>query len=161
MPIKNILVALAGMTPSMTTLKYALYLSKTLGAFLTVMHVINRNVLQDLLRSRVLVASEAREFDTDLEVQGRLFLERVKRMVEAKGLACETMLVSGTIATEIANAAAALKADLLVVGEMKPCHSRKDIFVSEGSNIMHSAPCPVVVAKNAQEIDKLFKEIGT
>ncbi|HTY45883.1 MAG TPA: universal stress protein [Patescibacteria group bacterium] len=159
MPIKNILVPLAGGPPSLITAKYAIYVAKTMAAKLTVVYVVNENVLQELLKSRIFVEIEARVYDRDLEEQGRLFLERVKKMAESKGVEFEGVLLRGVVHDEVINKARQINADLLVMGELKELLSRKEVFCDEGERIFRESPCAVVVVKNPPEVERLYKEL--
>jgi nucleotide-binding universal stress UspA family protein len=159
MAIKSILVPLAGGPPSLITAKYAIYLAKILAAKLTAVYVVNENVLQELLKSKIFVEIEARVYDRDLEEQGRLFLERVKKMAESKGVEFEGVLLRGVVHDEVVHKACEIKADLLVMGELKELLSRKEIFYDEGDRIFREAPCAVVVVKNPQEVERLYKEL--
>ncbi|MGE5197864.1 MAG: universal stress protein [Deltaproteobacteria bacterium] len=158
--MKNIVVAVAGAPASLITAKYAVYLAKILGAKLTAIYVVNEKVLQELLRSRIFVEVEARVYERDLEEQGRLFLERIKKIADNKYVEFEGMLLRGTVHTEVVNKARELQADMLVMGELKETFSRKETFYDEGERIFREAHCPVVVVKNPAEVEKLYKELA-
>ncbi len=159
MAIKNIAVSIAGGQESLISAKYAVYLAKTLKAKLSAIYVVNERVLQELLKSRVFVEIEARDYERDLEEQGRLFLERIKKMAQAKGVECDCLLLRGTIHDEVVNKTREIGADMLVMGELKELLSRKEICYDEGERIFREAPCPVVVVKNPAEVEKLYKEL--
>ena len=160
MAIENIVVSVAGGPASVITAKYAIYLAKLLSAKLTALYVINEKVLRDLLRSKIFVEIEARVYERDLEEQGRLFLERLKKMAETKGVVYEGVLLRGTVHTEVVNKTAELRADLLVMGELKEILSRKEIFYDEGERIFREVNCPVVVVKNSAQVEQLYKELA-
>jgi nucleotide-binding universal stress UspA family protein len=159
MPIKHIAVSVAGAPASLVTAKYAMYLAKTLGAKLTGLYVVNEKVLQELLKSRIFVEIEARVYEHDLEEQGRLFLERLKKMAEAKQIEFEGVLLRGAVHTEIVSTVKEIGADILVMGELKELFSRKEIFYDEGERIFREAGCPVVVVKNQAQVELLYKEL--
>jgi nucleotide-binding universal stress UspA family protein len=158
--IKNIVVSVACAPASLVTAKYAIYLAKIFQAKLTTIYVVNEWVLQELLKSRVFVEIEARDYERDLEEQGKFFLERVKKMAENKGVECESLLLRGTIHDEVVNKTSQLQADILVIGELKELLSRKETFYNEGERILREAHCPVVVVKNPAEIERLYKELA-
>ena len=158
MPIKNIAVSLAGGVASLVTAKYAIYLAKTLQAKLTAIYVVNENILHDLLKSRIFVEIEAKVYERDLEGQGKIFLDRIKSMAESKGVEFEAAILKGVVHDEVVNKTRDMNADLLVIGELKEMLSRKDIFSDEGERIFRESPCPVVVVKNPQEVERLYKE---
>jgi len=158
-PINNIVVSIANAATSLVTAKYAIYLAKLLGAKLTVVFVVNKGVMQELLRTRVFVEVEAIEYEHDLEEQGKQFLERVKKLAEAKGVEFEGSLLKGVVHDEVVNKVKELSAELLVMGEVKEMLSIKDSFYDEGKRIFYEAPCPVIIVKNPQEVERLYKEI--
>ena len=159
MAIKHIAVSVAGVTSSIVTAKYAICLSKLLGAKLTALYVINEKALRELLRSRIFVEIEARDYERDLNDQGRNFLERVKKMAECKGVEYEGLLLRGVIHEEVVNTAEELGVDLLVMGELKEILSRTEIFYDEGERIFRKSRCPVVVVKNPESVERLYKEL--
>ena len=159
MPIKNIVASVANAATSLVTAKYAIYLAKTLGAKLTVVFVVNKGVMQELLRSRVFVEVEAAEYEHDLEEQGKQFLERIKKLAEAKAVEFEGSLLKGVVHDEVTNKIKDLNAELLVMGEVKEILSIKDSIYDEGKRIFHDATCPVLIVKNPQEVERLYKEI--
>lgn len=159
MAIKTIVVALAGAPGSLITAKYAIYLAKILQVKLFAIYVINEKVLNELLKSRIFVEVEAREYDRDLEQQGRVFLERVRKLAESKGVECEGILLRGVVSDEVVNKTRELGADILLMGELKELKSRTEVFYEEGERIFHRAPCPVLVVKNPVAVENLYKEI--
>lgn len=159
MAIKNIVVSLTGAPASLVTAKYAIYLAKILQAKLTAIYVVNEKILQELLKNRIFVEVETRVYERDLEEQGQLFLERVKKMAENKGVECEGIILRGTVHTEVVNKTKELFADILVMGELKELLSRKEMFYDEGERIFREASCPVVVVKNPAEVERLYREL--
>ena len=157
--IKSILVSVSGSPNSLTAAKYAICLAGLLKARLFIVYVIDVKVLAELLKSRIFVEAEARTYEQDLEQQGTVFLERVRKMAETKQVPCETYLVRGGIAEEILTKCHEISADLLVIGELRELTSRADVFYEEPERIIRKAPCPVVMAKNPAMIDSLYKEI--
>jgi nucleotide-binding universal stress UspA family protein len=158
-PIKNIIVSVTGVAESLVTVKYAIYLTKLLSARLTALYVVDEKSLRDLLKSRIFIEVEAREYERDLEDQGRYFMERIKKMAESKGIELEGIILRGVVHEEVVNKTRELGADLLVMGDLKEIMSMKEVFYSEGERIFRESPCPVVVAKNPQEIERLYREL--
>jgi nucleotide-binding universal stress UspA family protein len=156
--IKNILVSVSGSLNSLAAAKYAICLAALLKAKLFIVYVIDIKVLAELLKSRIFVEAEARTYEQDLEQQGTVFLERTRKMAEAKLVPCETFLLRGSIADEIIKKCQEVPADLLVVGELRELTSRADVFYEEPERMIRKAPCPVVMAKNQAMIDVLYKE---
>lgn len=158
MAINHIAVAVGAVSNSLVPAKYAIAVAKALGARLTAVHVINEKVLQELLRSRVFVEVEARVYERDLEEQGRMFMERLRKMAESKGVQLSPVILRGEISTEVVNKVHEIGADILVMGELKDVFSTTEIFYDEGERIFRKVRCPVLVAKNAERVEQLYKE---
>ncbi len=159
MPIKNIMVAVAGGAASIITAKYAIYLARVMSSKLTAVYVVNEQLLKDLMRSRVVVDIEAKVYEKDLEEQGKLFLERIKKAAETKKIEFESMVLRGMVHEEIIKKAQETSTCLLVMGNPKEITSRKEVFSDEGELLFREAKCPVVIVKNPEEVEKLYKEI--
>ncbi|MFA5008607.1 MAG: universal stress protein [Candidatus Omnitrophota bacterium] len=157
--IKNIAVSLSGSAVSMCTAKYAIYLARQLNAKLYAIYVVDERSLHELLKTRIFVEIEAVEYERDLKDHGLNLLERVRKIAEIKKVECEGLLLKGVIHEEVVNAARELPADLLVIGELKEVVSRREIFYDEGERIFRESPCPVVVVKNPEEVERLYREL--
>ncbi|MCK9594942.1 MAG: universal stress protein [Candidatus Omnitrophica bacterium] len=159
MAITNIVVSVAGGPGSVMTAKYAIALAKVLNAGLTAIYVVDEKVLHELLKSRIFVEVEARVYERDLEQQGNVFLERVKKMSETKSVKCEGILLKGMISDEVTNKAKELNADILVMGDIKEPASRTDVYYDEGERILRKAGCSVIVVKDPSAVESFYKEI--
>jgi len=157
--VKQIIVPLAGGPASVITAKYAIYLAKLLQVKLTAIYIIDQNAIQELLKSRVFVEIEAKEYEIDMEQQSRLFMQRIKSLADNKKVEFDSIVLKGEVHTEIANKARELGADLLVMGDLKEVLSWKEALYSEGERIFRESPCPVVIVKNSQEAERLYKEL--
>ena len=158
MAINNIMVCVAAEGISMITVKYGVALANIFKAKLSVIYVVNERLLHELLKSGVLVDMEARDYEKDLEEQGRLFLSRIRSMSDKMGVACDAAILKGIVHEEIIKQANILNPDMLVMGELKEVLSLKETFYDEGERIFREAPCPVVVVKNAALVEKLYNE---
>lgn len=159
MAFKTIMVAVAGGPASVITAKYAVYLAKVLQAKLIAVNVVNKRILQELLRSRVVVDIEAHVYERDLEEQGKSFLERMKKFAESKGVDFQGLVRIGIVNEEIVKEAKELQTDLLVIGQLKEIVSRKEIYYDEGERILRDVHCPVVIIKNTEEVQRILKEL--
>ncbi len=157
--MNNIVVAVAGTAASLATAKYAVYLAKVLKVKLTGIYVVDEKTLKELLRSRIFVEVEAIQYERDLREQGELFLARFKKMAENKGVECDTHMLEGVVHEELIRKTVELGADLLVMGQPKERLSRVDAYYDEGEKILREAPCPVVLVRNTERVEQLFKEI--
>lgn len=159
MGVKTIVVSIAGAPGSLVTARYAIALAKMLSAKLTAVYVVNTKVLQDLLKSRIFVDTEARVYERDLEQQGQAMLDRIGRMAQEKGVEFESVLLRGTVSDEVLNKTNELNADILVIGELREITSRAEMFYDDGERIFRRCPCPVVMVKNPAQVEALYKEI--
>lgn len=157
--IKNIAVSLHESGTSLFAAKYAIYLAKQLGAKLYGVYVMDVKPLHDLLMARIFVPTEAIIHERDLEEQGMNLLKRVKKLAEAKNVAYESIFLKGIIHEEIVNKAKELNVDLLVIEDLKEVFSRREIFYDEGERIFRESCCPVVIVKNSECVEKLYKEL--
>ncbi|HOW42090.1 MAG TPA: universal stress protein [Candidatus Omnitrophota bacterium] len=159
MAIRNIVVSVAGAPGSLVTAKYAIALSKLLGAKLTALYVVNEKVLHELLHTRIFVEAEAQAYARDMEQQGKSFLERLQKMAEQKGVPYEGFLLKGVISDEVINKTKAVQADMLVIGELREVTSVSQLFYDEGERIFRKSHCPVVMVRDQAMVEALFKEI--
>ncbi|MCK9614408.1 MAG: universal stress protein [Candidatus Omnitrophica bacterium] len=157
--ILNIAVSLSGSAASLITAKYAIYLSRQLNAKLYAIYVVDARSLHELLKTRIFVEIEAVEYERDLKDQGVNVIERVRKMAEIKKVEYEGLLLNGVVHEEVVNKVRELSAGLLVIGELKEIVSRREIFYDEGERIFRESPCPVVVVKNPEEVERLYKEV--
>jgi nucleotide-binding universal stress UspA family protein len=159
MPIKTIALAIAGTPVAIPTAKYAIYLAKVLHARLVALYVVDESSVNDLLRNRIFVEVEAREYERELKDQGSVILERVGRMAESKGVAFESKLLSGIVHRRIVDTVRECGADILVMGRIKEIKSMKEVFYDEGERIFRESPCAVAVVQSAEAAEALYKEI--
>jgi nucleotide-binding universal stress UspA family protein len=115
--------------------------------------------LRELLRTRIFVEVEAREYERELAEQGRSLLERIAKLAELKNVIFEGLLLKGVIHEEVINKTAQLDADLLIMGELKEILSAREAFFNEGEYIFRESPVPVLVVKNPQRAEYLYKEL--
>jgi nucleotide-binding universal stress UspA family protein len=81
------------------------------------------------------------------QVEGTL--ERVARQAEDAGVECETVPLEGLVVEEICKLAAERRPELLVVGAHGWGPVRRLFFGSVSTGLLHDAPCPVLVAREA------------
>ena len=158
MAISHIVVALAGGPKSALPAKYAIGLAKKLKAKITVVHVINEKFIHDLIKARVVVEAEARNYYRDLEDQGWAFMKKIKKLAESKDVSCDMVLLKGVVHEQIVGKVKESGADLLVMGQLKEILSMKEVYIEEGERLFWEAPCPVLVVKNDDMVEALFKE---
>ncbi|MEW5814944.1 MAG: universal stress protein [Spirochaetota bacterium] len=158
-PIKRVLVYIDGTEQSITAAQYAVVLSRTCGAELKAIYVVNTRALNDLVKARIFLEIEQEEYKRDLEANAERYLNHVKELGRKKGVFIETLHVSGNVPTEIKNAVEQHKIDLLVIGELSHVRSRRDEFYNETERAMRSVPCSVLIVKDEDRVFELFDSL--
>ncbi|MCM8774294.1 MAG: universal stress protein, partial [Candidatus Omnitrophica bacterium] len=98
-------------------------------------------------------------YEEELEVQGRRFLDKIKKMAESKNVPCEQFILRGIVHDQIVKKIREVNAELLVMGNLREALSRKEVFYDEGERIFREAPCSVVVVKEPEIVERLYNEV--
>ncbi len=159
-PIQNILVYVDGSEESITAAEYGVCLAKSTGASLSALYVVNTRALNDLVKSRIFIASEEQEYQQDLENDADKYLNHVKDLAHKKGQTIEVFQKNGAIHTEIKHTIEELDADLLIIGELSKLQSRRDEFYNEVERAMRSVPCSVLIAKDEDLVWSLYESLA-
>ena len=158
-PIRKILVYVDGSEESVTAAQYAVCLSKSTGAELHALYVINTRALNDLVKARIFLSSEQDEYRDDLESDAERYLNHVSKLASRKGVEVQTRKVSGTVHQEIKKLIEELPADLLIIGEISHVRSRRDEFYHETERAMRLVPCSVLMVKDEERVWDLYDEM--
>ena len=158
-PIKKILVYVDGTEQSVTAAQFALCFAKNLDAELSVLYVINTRALDDLLKARIFLKEEQLEYNRDLEADAERYLNYVRELARNKGIAAETLKVTGTPNQEIVRVVKEGRFDLLVIGELSRIRSRRDEFYDETERAMRSVPCSVLVVKDEERVGNMYESL--
>ncbi|PKL11135.1 MAG: universal stress protein [Spirochaetae bacterium HGW-Spirochaetae-8] len=156
-PFHRMLVYLDGSEASVTASMAAIVLCKRLEAHLTAMYVVNTRALQDLVKARIFLDVEEREYRRDIEGDADRYLRHVQKLGRQKGVEVNTVKTSGTVHTEVRTYIIQNKVDLLVLGGISQIHSRRDELLSETDRMMRTAPCPVLVVRENDTIWDMFE----
>ena len=155
-PIRRILVNVDGSEESLTASEYAILLARAVDARLFACYVVNTRALQDLVRSRIFLEAEEKEYSRDLEADADRYLNHVRKSAEALNVRAECLRRSGSVHQELLGVAEEESIDLLVIGELAHVRSRRDEFYDENERAMRSAGCSVLIVKDAERVDELF-----
>ena len=158
--MNRILVYVDGTEESIAAAQYAICLSRSSGAELTAMYVVNTRALNDLLRSHIFFKEEQEEYSRDLEEDAERYLNHVRDMARQKGVAINTEKRSGSVSKEIREFVKEHDVDLLVIGEISRLQSRRDEFYNEVERAMRSAECSVLIAKDQDKICSLYENLS-
>lgn len=153
----GVLVYIDGSDTCITAAQYAIFLARSLARPLTAIYVVDTKVLGDLIKSRIFVRTEADDYEYDLRQDGKRYLAYVEQLARAKGLACETHILTGEVNLEVVRVAEELDAELLVLNELEPHRSRRDSHFDEKERILRRARCTVVVAKDEEKVARLYE----
>ena len=125
----------------------AIALAKVCEARLTVISVIDTETLRQLLTFRILASQEMSDFEGELEVSARQYLDRVRSMAMDDKVVAEQVLVKGPYHTAVLAQVRQTGADLLVIPGFKSRDATRDLLAREYQKILDDAPCPVMVVK--------------
>lgn len=155
--VERVLVLVDGSEESLTASEYAILLAKRVDARLYACYVINTRALQDLVRSRIFLETEEREYSHDLEADADRYLNHVSGSAEQKGVPITCIKRSGNVHAELVKVIDEEEIDLLVMGELARVRSRRDEFYDESERTMRSARCSVLIVKDPERVDDLFQ----
>jgi len=158
-PIKKILLYIDGSESSITAAQMAIAMAKAHGTVLKVIYVVNESLLGELLKAKIFVEVEKMDYERDLEEDGKRYLNYIVKLANSKSVTVETILRKGVVHEEVAREAEELEADLLIQGELGEVLSLRDSHYEEGERILRRARCSVMVARNAEKIEKMFKQL--
>lgn len=159
-PIKKIMVYIDGSEESVIAAQYAIALSKSTGADLMALYVINTRALNDLVKAKIFLQTEQKEYQRDIEEDAERYLNHVQNLARKKGLAIETLKTSGTVHTEIKNLVDENDIDLLILGELSRIRSRRDEFYNEAERAMRTVHCSVLIVKDEDYVEELYDSLS-
>lgn len=142
---RQILVAIDGSEPSLQAVQMALGIAALCAECkITGLYVIDKLVLNELVRFS---ARSQAEVQSELEEQGRKYLELASKEAQRKGfqIACQTH--EGDPFEQIVAAANRLHADLIVMGHTGRRGTSRVLIGSVTQRVLDYAPCPVLVMK--------------
>jgi nucleotide-binding universal stress UspA family protein len=142
---RHILLPIDGSGPSVQAAQVAFDLLRGGVGCLTVLHVIDEVVVNELTRFNGTSATRAR---VDLEQHGRRYLDLIERDAVREGIEVDTVVREGTPFEEIVAAAAEIGADLIVMGHVGQRSSSRILLGSVTSHVLDFAHCPVLVVKH-------------
>jgi len=148
---KKILVYIDGTEESLLAARYAITMAKTYNIELCGIYVVNLNVLEDLVKVNIFIPTEQADYEKDMEADGQKYLNYLKELAEAKGVAVETVLAKGNVAEEVKKTALAKNVNIVIICQLKELLSRSEAFYDEKENIVHRVPMPVFIVKEDKE----------
>jgi nucleotide-binding universal stress UspA family protein len=161
MLLQTVVVAVSGSEASIKAAKYGIALAKMYRCRLLAVYVVDTATLKELLLSKIFIDEESREYEKSLELNGHRYLNYVEELAQKKGVAVEKFLRSGSIATEIVEAAEENKADLILLGgfnDQEGKGSFRDTTSRQQREILKHAKCSILIVKEP-EIDFIYKKL--
>jgi nucleotide-binding universal stress UspA family protein len=137
--MKKIIVAHDGSKSSEKALKKALEIADKFGSAVTVISVVPELYLTELMEM-----DRIKIFET-LKDETIKMLDRIKK--RTMGVRIKTLVKQGSPAEEVLNAAAAMKADLIITGSHGRHGAQRFLLGSVSSKIVDHAECSVLVVK--------------
>jgi len=154
---RGILVYVDGSDTCITAAQYAIYLAKSLAMPLAAVYVVDTKVLADLVKARIFVKTEAADYEYDIRQDAKRYLSYVAQLANAKGLECDTEILTGEVNLEVVKKAEELDAAILVLNELERHRSRRDSHVDEKERILRRVRCTVVIAKDEENAERLYE----
>jgi nucleotide-binding universal stress UspA family protein len=143
--VKKILVALDLSPYSEATARYALEIAKTLGASLVLVHV-----FEPIQMNEFTTEEGFRVLDHDRQVMEQALTDLTKTLQETYP-ACTEKFIVGEPAEEVALAARALDADLIITASHHPSFLGQLFGLDQAPKILRHAPCPVLIYHEKKE----------
>lgn len=143
-PFDRVLLYVDAAEGELVSARYAIMLAKNCGAQLHAVYVVNDQMIERLLQAKIFLAEEGLDMARDLEDDGRRYLNYVERMAHEKGLTISTEVLTGDPHRIIADRAAQMDMDLIIIGEIEPLRSRRNAVFGESETLLWTAPCPVL-----------------
>jgi len=137
---KLILNATDGSDVAQQGTRQAIYLARTTGAQLLILHVVETTFAWYTGMLYQQLIDELREY-------GRKALERAAEMADQEGVKARTMSVDGHSGTAIVRIAEREEADLIVLGALGRSMVEEALVGSVSHYVVRHAPCPVLVVK--------------
>jgi len=159
-PFRKIVVYVDGSEGSLTAIMYAVLLAKQNEAHLIAASVVNTRALSELVRAGIFVDVERDEYQQDLQSDADRYLRHAEKLAKQKGLEVETIKLEGTVHAAMTTLLKEKQADLLVLGGISDIRSRREELASETDRMMRTAPCPVLVIREDEDIWEAFESQG-
>ena len=158
-PVKKILLFVDGSEGCIAAAQYAIILSKTMGAELWALYVVNVSLLKELVKAKIFVRIEEMDYEQDLEQDGKRYLNYISELARVKGVEIKTELIKGVVNKEVVDRIGHWRIDLLVMGELEPVRSRTDTYHDEAELIFRKAKCSVLVVKDVDHVERIYNAL--
>jgi nucleotide-binding universal stress UspA family protein len=158
-PVERMMVYIDGTEESLTAVEFAVLLAKSSNAELIGCYVVNTRALGELVRTRIFLESEEKEYSRDLEADADRYLNHAQRIAASRDVVLKPVKRQGSVHQEILKVVQDEEIDLLVLGELAHVRSRRDEFYNETERAMRSVRCSVLIVKDEDRVASLFGRI--
>ena len=143
--LRTLLVATDLSAPSRHTAQRAAMLAQQIGARLELVHVLDKNELDKLLR---LLTEKGEELQERIRSQARGSLSQLADNIsEQFGISAGCHLVEGKVLESIAKQAVILNANLLIIGARGTGFLRQQLLGATAEHLQRITQCPVLTVK--------------
>jgi len=145
LPYKHILVWIDGTDASERACKAAIELARASRCKITGVSVIDTETLGSLLKQRLLVADEMKEFEVELAASAEKYLRNAQDTAKKAGVKMETVMLKGSARSAILAERSKMSADLIVMGTFNSADIRRDLTHHGRQLVVDGAQCPVLL----------------
>ncbi len=145
--IATVLVAVDFSEGADAAIEHAAGIARHLGARIVLAHA---HLPLDTVLARA-------ERDTEEMLRGRL--EQLQAGLKARGLTADIQLLLGSAPAILAEAAAQLEADLIVMGSRGLTGFRRFLLGSVAERVVRTAQCPVLIARPGERADGGYRRV--
>jgi nucleotide-binding universal stress UspA family protein len=143
--LRTLLSATDLSAPAHHTVQRAAMLAQQIGAKLELVHALDKNELNELLR---LLSEEGKEWQESIRSQARESLSQLADNISGQfGIRAGYHLVEGKVLESIAAQADALNANLLIIGARGTGFMRQQLLGATADRLLRIAQCPVLTVK--------------
>lgn len=158
-PVERIMVYVDGSEGSILAMRLAVVLADFMDAELHALSIVNTRALSELVQSHIFLEAEQEEYRRELLDDGARYLNHAVEMGRRKNIFVKGVNLSGSIAAGIKEKVDELDIDLLVMGPPPRIRSRRDALFDEVESAMRTVDCSVLIARNEERIEKLYREL--
>ncbi len=141
---KRILIATDGSDKSKKAAEEGIELAKALGAQVLALNVVNEVVIASAVRQ---LGSDRKEVEDKLQVAGQKAVDDIKAMGAKAGVSVDPIVRIGAPANMVIDAAAAEKADLIIMGSHGESGASKLLIGSVVQKVLYWSTIPVLVVR--------------
>ena len=145
----TILLLAEGTDEGMGAARDAIHLAADEDATLVIVSVVDTSTLRQLLRYKIFVEDEMRQYEQELEQSCRKQLDYLAQLAEKGKARHHAELLTGACHTAVLEQQRRSGADLLVMGAFQATTARTNLLAREKQLIIDESPCPVLLVPAA------------